>query len=80
MLAKSSLNNIEVLNYKVLIDSVISHDEIILINNVVKEYEEMKVEIKNLKTYSSSSKLLVILIILKCSKNQNLSNSKKVDY
>ena len=43
MLAKSSLNNIEVLNYKVLIDSVISHDEIILINNVVKEYEEMKV-------------------------------------
>ena len=42
MLAKSSLNNIEVLNYKVLIDSVISHDEIILINNVVKEYEEMK--------------------------------------
>ena len=43
MLAKSSLNNIEVLNYKVLIESVISHDEIILINNVVKEYEEMKV-------------------------------------
>ena len=43
MLAKSSLNNIGVLNYKVLIDSVISHDEIILINNVVKEYEEMKV-------------------------------------
>ena len=59
MLAKSSLNNIEVLNYKVLIDSVISHDEIILINNVIKEYEEMKVEIKNLKTYSSSSKILV---------------------
>ena len=43
MLVKSSLNDIEVLNSKVLIDSVISHDEIILINNVVKEYEEMKV-------------------------------------
>ena len=59
MLVKSSLNDIEVLNSKVLIDSVISHDEIILINNVIKEYEEMKVEIKNLKTYSSSSKILV---------------------
>ena len=59
MLVKYSLNDIEVLNSKVLIDSVISHDEIILINNVIKEYEEMKVEIKNLKTYSSSSKILV---------------------
>ena len=59
MLVKSSLNDIEVLNSKVLIDSIISHDEIILINNVIKEYEEMKVEIKNLKTYSSSSKILV---------------------
>ena len=59
MLVKSSLNDIEVLNSKVLIDSVISHDEIILINNVIKEYEEMKVEIKNLKTCSSSSKILV---------------------
>ena len=59
MLVKSSLNDIEVLNSKVLIDSVISHDEIILINNVIKEYEEMKVEIKNLETYSSSSKILV---------------------
>ena len=41
--AKSKLNNIA------LIDSVISHYEFLLINNVVKEYE-MKEEIKNLKT------------------------------
>ena len=42
--AKSKLNNIA------LIDSVISHYEFLLINNVVKEYNEMKEEIKNLKT------------------------------
>ena len=40
----------EVLTSKALIDSVISHDEIFLINNVQKEYDEMKEEIKNLKT------------------------------
>ena len=50
LLAKSKLNSIEVLISKALIDSVISHDEFVLINNVPKEYSEMKEEIKNLKT------------------------------
>ena len=50
MLAKSKLNSIEVLISKALIDSVISHDEFVLISNVPKEYSEMKEEIKNLKT------------------------------
>ena len=50
MLAKSKLNNIETFISKALIDSVINHDEFILINNVLKEYIEMKGEIKNLKT------------------------------
>ena len=50
MLAKSKLNKIEVLISKSLIDSKIGHDEFVLINNVVKEYEETKEEIKNLKT------------------------------
>ena len=50
LLAKSKLNNIEVLISKALIDSVISHDEFVLINNVLKEYNKMKKEIKNLKT------------------------------
>ena len=31
-------------------DSVISDDEIVLIKNVLKEYNEMKEEIKNLKS------------------------------
>ena len=50
LLAKSKLNRIEVLISKGLIDSVISHDELFLINNVLIEYNEMKEEIKNLKT------------------------------
>ena len=45
--AKSKLNDIEVLISKVLIDSNISHDEFVLINNVLKEFHDMKEEIKN---------------------------------
>ena len=48
LLAKSKLNSIEVLISKALIDSVVSHDEFILIINVLKEYNEMKEKIKNL--------------------------------
>ena len=50
MLAKSKLNGTEVLISKVLIGSNISHDELVLINNVLKEYDNMKEAIKNLKT------------------------------
>ena len=42
LLAKSKLNSIEVSIYKVLVDSVISHDEFLLITNVIKEYSEIK--------------------------------------
>ena len=47
MLAKSQLNRMEVLISKALTDSKISHDEFVLINNVLKEYFGMKEEIKN---------------------------------
>ena len=50
MLAKSKLNSIEVLISKALIDSNISQDELVLINHVLKEYDNMKEEIKNLQT------------------------------
>ena len=50
LLAKSKLNRIDVLISKSVIDSHISHGEFVSINNVLKEYEEMKEEIKNLKT------------------------------
>ena len=48
--AKSKLNSIAVLISKALIDSVIGHNEFLLINNVLKEYDKMKEEIKYLKT------------------------------
>ena len=50
LLAKSKLNSIEVLTSKTLIDSNISHDEFVLINIVLKEYDDMKEENKNIKT------------------------------
>ena len=40
----------EVLIYKALISSSIRHDEFVLINNELKEYNDMKEEIKNIKT------------------------------
>ena len=49
LLPKFKLNSKGVLIYKALIDSVISHHEFVLINNVRKEYDDMKEEIKNLK-------------------------------
>ena len=47
LLAKSKLNDLEVLVFKGLIDSKISHDEFVLITNVQKEFYDMKEEIKN---------------------------------
>ena len=48
LLAKSKLNKIEVLISKILIDSVISHGKFLLINKVLKEYNEVKQEMKYL--------------------------------
>ena len=47
LLAKSKLNSIEVLIYKAIIDSNISHGKFVLINNVLNEFFDMKEEIKN---------------------------------
>ena len=49
-LVKSKLSKIGFLISKALIDSVISHDEFILINNFLKEYIKLKEEIKKLKS------------------------------
>ena len=46
LLAKSKLNSIEVLISKALIDSVIGHEEFVLINNVQKDYNDMKKKIQ----------------------------------
>ena len=47
LLAKSKLNSINVLISKALIDSNISHDEFVLINNVLKKFYDTEEEIKN---------------------------------
>ena len=46
-LAKSKLNSIEVLTSNALTDLNISHDEFVLINNLLKEFYDIKPEIKN---------------------------------
>ena len=47
LLAKSQLNRTEVLIHKALLDSNISHDEFVLMNNVLKEFFDTKEKIKN---------------------------------
>ena len=63
LLGKYKLNTIEVLISKSLIDSYISHDELVSVNNVSREYNEMEKEIKFLKRlsnilYKNNGKLL----------------------
>ena len=47
LLSKSKLNSIEILISNALIESNISHDEFILINNTLKEYDVMEEKIKH---------------------------------
>ena len=46
LLGKEKLNTIKFLISKSLIDSYISHDEFVSINNVLREYNDMNKEIK----------------------------------
>ena len=46
-LAKSKLNSVEVLISEVFIDSDITHNEFVLINNVPKEINDIKEEVRN---------------------------------
>ena len=41
------LNTMEVLISKSLIDTCISHDEFVSVNNILRKYNDMKEEIKN---------------------------------
>ena len=50
MLGKDKLNTIEVLISKSLIDSYISHEEFVSVNNKLREYNEIKSEIRNPET------------------------------
>ena len=50
LLGKSKLNTLEVLISKALIDSYINHGEFVSVNNVLREYYEMKNEIESPET------------------------------
>ena len=47
LLAKTKLNSIEVLISKALIDSNISHNKFVLVNNLLQDYDNTKEEMKN---------------------------------
>ena len=47
---KNKLNTNKVLISKVLIDSYINHDEFVLVNILLREYNEIKEDIKNPET------------------------------
>ena len=42
LLANSKLNNIQILISMALIDSNVTHDEFVLINNMLRQYGNMK--------------------------------------
>ena len=60
-LAKSQLNSMEILVSKALLDSNISHDGFVFINNVLEGFYDMREEIKN-----SNKKQKLKLYIKQC--------------
>ena len=48
--AKTKLNTLEALISKALTNSYINYEELVLVNNVLREYDSTKDEIKNSKT------------------------------
>ena len=53
LLRKDKLNIIEVLICKALLDLYINHDEFVSVNNVLREYNEMKEEITLCNIYKT---------------------------
>ena len=50
LLAKTNLNSIEILVSRASSNSYIIHDQFGSVNNVLRKYDDMEEEIKNLKT------------------------------
>ena len=76
LFAKSKLNKIEFLISKSLIDSVINHDDIILINNVLKEYNECLKNTESKNPEVPRTKKGRIMLLSKYS----VSDSKKSEF
>ena len=82
-LAKTNWHSIKVLISRVLIESYISHDEFVIVNNKLNEYDDMKEEIETLKisTVNQRFSLIYNTILsdcLKCKKNKESKNLKFV--
>ena len=56
LLGKDKLNTTKVLNSNALTNSYISHDKLVSVSNVLREYNEIKNEIKNPKTFAEYTK------------------------
>ena len=74
LLGKAKLGTIEVLISKGLTNSYISHDEFVLVNNVSREYSEMKEEIKNPQSALEYTKTMETYSV-SCNKNTANKNS-----
>ena len=61
LLEKSKSNRTEVLIFKTLVNSVISHEELVWINNLLKYYERNERRNEKFKELISLSKILVYL-------------------
>ena len=46
LLAKNKLNTMKVLHFRAFFDSYIKYDDFVSVNNVLKEYDDMKEEMK----------------------------------
>ena len=77
MLTKSRLNNKQASISKALIDSNIIHDGFVLISNVLKEFYDMKEDIKNPNDKETIYKTM-LSYCLKCRKNAESKNPKFV--
>ena len=82
LLAKTKLSSAEVLISIASINSNISHYEFVLVNNDLKEYDDMREEIKNLKTVQKlksktvHQKKTMFSYCLKCIKNTERKNPR----
>ena len=75
LLGKAKLATIAVLIFKALMDSNISHDQFVLVNDILREYSEMKEEIKNLQNAVEYSRYKQWKAIVSCKKNTANENS-----
>ena len=59
LLAKNKLHSIIILIFKGLVGSYINHDEFVSVNNVLREYDEIKEEIENCAFWKSHVSLKI---------------------